>query len=186
MYLKMNLIWGPILVGFNNKAEIFGLWFEGQKYFPDIDESIRTIYVEDKLSNGEVQQYVKDTNLNERILDMITQLREYEKGERRVFNLKLSPLGTDFRQGIWRVLQDIEYGERTTYGNIAKEVAITMNKATMSPQAVGGAVGHNPISIIIPCHRVVGSDGTLTGYAGGVDKKEALLKHEAKYSGNVD
>ncbi len=79
---------------------------------------------------------------------------------------------------MWKILTEIPYGELTTYGNIAKEVAKRMGKDRMSAQAVGGAVGHNPISIIIPCHRVVGSNGSLTGYAGGIEKKIKLLKHE--------
>ena len=83
-----------------------------------------------------------------------------------------------FRQGVWEILCQIPYGQLTTYGDIAKKIAEKMNRETMSAQAVGGAVGHNPISIIIPCHRVVGAAGSLTGYAGGIDKKIWLLKHE--------
>lgn len=90
----------------------------------------------------------------------------------------LAPLGGEFRQGVWEILCQIPYGQLTTYGDIAKKMAERMNRVTMSAQAVGGAVGHNPISIIIPCHRVVGTTGSLTGYAGGVDKKIWLLKHE--------
>lgn len=79
-------------------------------------------------------------------------------------------------------MEAIPCGETTTYGWIGEELAAQMGKTSMSAQAVSGAVGHNPISIIIPCHRVVGSDGSLTGYAGGVDKKEALLRHEGASS----
>ena len=92
--------------------------------------------------------------------------------------LLLAPLGGEFRQGVWEILCQIPYGRLTTYGDIAKKMAKNMNRETMSAQAVGGAVGHNPISIIIPCHRVVGTTGSLTGYAGGIDKKIWLLKHE--------
>lgn len=92
--------------------------------------------------------------------------------------LSLAPIGGEFRQQVWRILTEIPYGELTTYGNIAKEVAKRMGKDRMSAQAVGGAVGHNPISIIIPCHRVIGSNKSLTGYAGGIEKKVDLLKHE--------
>jgi methylated-DNA-[protein]-cysteine S-methyltransferase len=92
--------------------------------------------------------------------------------------LSLAPAGGEFKQQVWSILTEIPYGELTTYGNIAKEVAKRMGKVRMSPQAVGGAVGHNPISIIIPCHRVVGTNGNLTGYAGGIEKKIKLLKHE--------
>ena len=79
---------------------------------------------------------------------------------------------------VWDILCEIPYGEVTTYGEIAKKVAIKTNRKSMSSQAIGNAVGHNPISIIIPCHRVVGANGSLTGYAGGIDKKMILLQHE--------
>ena len=92
--------------------------------------------------------------------------------------LPLAPIGSGFRQGVWDILCKIPYGQVTTYGAIAKEMAADMGKVRMSSQAVGGAVGHNPISIIIPCHRVVGSNGSLTGYAGGIMVKQWLLKHE--------
>lgn len=89
----------------------------------------------------------------------------------------LAPKGSDFRQAVWQLLLNIPYGSVTTYGAIAKELEKSRKKA-VSAQAVGGAVGHNPISILIPCHRVVGSDGSLTGYAGGIDKKRWLLERE--------
>ena len=80
--------------------------------------------------------------------------------------------------GCGELLREIPYGQVTTYGALARALAARMGRASISPQAVGGAVGRNPISIIIPCHRVVGSNGSLTGYAGGIDKKEQLLRHE--------
>ena len=88
-------------------------------------------------------------------------------------DLPLAPAGGAFRQLVWKILLEIPYGQVAAYGWIAKEAAKRMGRASMSSQAVGGAVGHNPISILIPCHRVVGSDGSLTGYAGGLDKKVA-------------
>lgn len=88
--------------------------------------------------------------------------------------------GTAFRQQVWGELLKIGYGETTTYGRIAKEIATQNHIARMSAQAVGGAVGHNPISIIVPCHRVIGADGTLTGYAGGIERKQILLEIERK------
>ena len=106
------------------------------------------------------------------------QFVEYLDGKRKVFELPLSLKGTDFQKQVWQALRDIPYGETTTYGEIAQKMAVKLNKPGMSAQAVGGAVGHNPISIIIPCHRVVGSNGSLTGYAGGIDKKMWLLRHE--------
>ncbi|MDR1857010.1 MAG: methylated-DNA--[protein]-cysteine S-methyltransferase [Desulfovibrio sp.] len=103
----------------------------------------------------------------------------YFAGERLgISHLPLAPIGGAFRQGVWDILRTIPYGEVTTYGDIAKEMAGRMHKQRMSAQAVGGAVGHNPISIIIPCHRVVGSNGSLTGYASGIAKKVKLLKLE--------
>ena len=93
-------------------------------------------------------------------------------------NLSLKPQGSDFRQKVWNILQKISYGQYLTYGDIAKQIAKEYGKTKMSAQAIGGAVGHNPICIIIPCHRVIGSNGNLTGYDGGIDKKIILLQHE--------
>ena len=90
--------------------------------------------------------------------------------------------GSDFRRMIWDFLLEIPYGQTVTYGRLADLAARKMNRPHMSAQAVGGAVGHNPISIIIPCHRVLGTDGSLTGYAGGVEKKRWLLAHEGALS----
>ncbi len=92
--------------------------------------------------------------------------------------LPLAPIGSEFRKSVWTILCEIPYGEIITYGEIARKMAAKMNKETMSSQAVGGAVGHNPISIIIPCHRVVGANGSLTGYAGGLKTKVKLLELE--------
>lgn len=90
----------------------------------------------------------------------------------------LHPIGSAFRQAVWEILLQIPYGQTATYGEIARQLADKQGIAKMSAQAVGGAVGHNEISVIIPCHRIVGTSGSLTGYAGGVDKKAALLKLE--------
>ena len=87
-------------------------------------------------------------------------------------------IGTDFQKEVWEILSSIPYGQTTTYGEIAKQLAAKKGLAHMSAQAVGGAVGRNEISIIIPCHRVVGTNGSLTGYAGGIDKKVKLLTLE--------
>lgn len=95
-----------------------------------------------------------------------------------IAQLPLCPAGTEFQRQVWEILCRIPYGEALTYGEIAKEMAIRSGKANMSAQAVGQAAGRNPISIIIPCHRVVGSKGNLTGYSGGLDKKIWLLRHE--------
>ena len=92
--------------------------------------------------------------------------------------LSLAPNGSGFQQAVWKLLCDIPSGEVRTYGELAKDVAVHLGKESMSAQAVGGAVGRNPISIIVPCHCVVGSHGSLTGYAGGINRKLWLLEHE--------
>ena len=98
----------------------------------------------------------------------------YFAGKEPDFSPALNPTGTAFQQAVWEILRTIPYGGTTTYGAIAKRLEKVRGKR-MSAQAVGGAVGRNPISILIPCHRVIGADGSLTGYAGGLDKKEYLL-----------
>lgn len=106
-------------------------------------------------------------------------LDRYFAGERPVITeLPLAPIGREFRQYVWEILCEIPYGSVITYGDIAKRIAQRMKKERMSGQAIGSAVGHNPISIIIPCHRVIGSKGSLTGYAGGLPVKVKLLELE--------
>ena len=105
-------------------------------------------------------------------------LNIYFSGQEPDFMPPLRPTGTDFQQKVWQLLRQIPYGETTTYGEIARALAVQQGQSRMSAQAVGGAVGHNEISIIIPCHRVVGTNGSLTGYAGGIDKKVKLLELE--------
>ncbi len=115
------------------------------------------------------------------IRQTITWLDRYFAGEEPdITELPLKPEGSGFRQAVWEILCQIPYGQYRTYGDIAAELAANSDRP-MSAQAVGGAVGHNPISIIIPCHRVVGSAGSLTGYAAGTEAKLWLLRHE-----NVD
>lgn len=107
------------------------------------------------------------------LADCARQLAEYFSGARRVFDLTLHPVGTTFRMKVWSELQQIPYGQTITYGELARRVG-----NARGARAVGGANHHNPISIIIPCHRVIGADGSLTGYGGGLDMKEALLRLE--------
>ena len=102
----------------------------------------------------------------------------YFAGQEPELEIPIHMVGTAFQKAVWRILRTIPYGQTMTYGAIARQVAEELGIRRMSPQAVGGAVGHNPISILIPCHRVVGTGGSLTGYAGGLDKKIWLLKHE--------
>jgi len=106
------------------------------------------------------------------------QLDSYFAGQLRVFDLPLAPRGTAFQMAVWVLLRRIPAGTTTTYGALARQLAGQREGRLPAAQAVGGAVGHNPIAIIIPCHRVVGADGSLTGYAGGLDRKAALLALE--------
>ena len=105
-------------------------------------------------------------------------LDAYFRGEEKETDFPLNPEGTDFQKQVWNMLLAIPYGKTRTYGDIAREMAAYLGKESMSAQAVGGAVGRNPISIFIPCHRVVGAKGQLTGYAGGLENKKWLLHHE--------
>lgn len=107
-------------------------------------------------------------------------LDAYFHGEKPSADILLCPEGTPFRQQVWRLLQTIPYGESRSYGDLAREMAAILGTENMSAQAIGQAVGSNPISILIPCHRVVGAKGQLTGYAGGIDKKIWLLRHEGQ------
>ena len=105
--------------------------------------------------------------------DTVAQLREYFAGERRDFDLPLNPRGSDTAQQVWRRIAEIPYGQTTSYGTLAGRVG-----GGISPRDIGGFVGDNPLSILIPCHRVVGAGGKLTGYAGGLDRKRYLLELE--------
>ena len=111
------------------------------------------------------------------------QLDTYFAGRRPQWDIPLQMEGTAFRRAVWDILRTIPYGETVTYGEIATSLAAQSGKRA-SARAVGGAVGHNPISIIVPCHRVIGSDGSLTGYAGGMDRKKYLLALEGVQVGN--
>ena len=137
-----------------------GLWFDGQKYFgntlPKMCES----------------KEIPVFEIAKRWLDI------YFKGKAPDFTPPLSLEATPFRRAVWEILLTIPYGKTMAYGQIANQIAEQKGLSKMSAQAVGGAVGHNPISLIIPCHRVVGTNGSLTGYAGGIDKKVKLLTME--------
>ena len=137
-----------------------GLWFDGQKYFAAL------------LPDKTIEQDTPVLAETRRWLDC------YFSGRKPDFTPPLHPIGSAFRQAVWRLLLEIPYGQTTTYGALARRLAAEEGLASMSAQAVGGAVGHNEISLIIPCHRVVGSNGSLTGYAGGIDKKIRLLDLE--------
>ena len=141
---------------------LIGLFIAGQKYFMD---------------GFSVELY--ETNDLEVFHIVEEWLKSYFAGANlSIKSLPLKPAGTNFRQIVWQELLNIPYGDTITYKELGKKVAVRLGKSSMSSQAIGGAVGHNPISIIIPCHRVIGTNGSLTGYAGGLDKKEYLLALE--------
>ena len=145
----------------SDDESLIGLWIEGQKFY----------------LNGITEVLVqKDTEILQKTK---LWLDKYFSGEKMSpFDLAISPRGSSFRQVVWDILCKIPYGKTITYGDIAKIVADKMGRKSMSSQAVGNAVGHNPISIIIPCHRVIGKNGDLTGYAGGLERKIKLLRLE--------
>lgn len=126
--------------------------------------------------------YPKKSELNEPCPDAIMALEDwlfaYFNGENAEICFPLNPKGTEFRLMIWKMLREIPYGETITYSELAEKAAAEMGKPCMSAQAVGGALGRNPIPIVIPCHRVIGKNGSLTGFAWGIDVKERLLKIE--------
>ena len=148
------------LTAASNGLALTGLWFDGQKYFGS------TLTEECEERDLPVFAKTKDW------LDL------YFYGEKPDFMPPIAVCGSDFRRAVWNQLRQIPNGQTTTYGEIARQMAAQMGTARMSAQAVGAAVGRNPVSILIPCHRVLGSDGSLTGYAGGVEKKAALLALE--------
>lgn len=137
-----------------------GLWFVGQvNDAKDIDD----IEIKNDLPIfGQVESW----------------LESYFSGKQTSITIPLQPKGTSFQQRVWQILQEISYGKTMTYGEIAQRIAKEKGVATYSAQAAGQAVGKNPISILIPCHRVLGKNGALTGYAGGVHRKEQLLRIE--------
>lgn len=144
---------GEMLLAANDNG-LTGLWFYGAKYFAADLEDART------------------EKLTPVLRQTLRWLDTYFSGSEPDFMPPLELHGSDFRRRVWAELAKIPYGETVTYGEIAKKLGVK------SAQAVGGAVGHNPVSIIVPCHRVLGADGSLTGYAGGTDKKARLLELE--------
>lgn len=152
---------GKLLIA-SKDGKLIGLWIEGQKYYL-----------------GKIKDELIENDKEEILVKTKKWLNKYFLGENpKISDLDISLNGTSFEKVVWELLKKIPYGEVTTYKELSKKVAKKLGKEKMSAQAVGGAIGHNPISIIIPCHRVVGTDGSLTGYAGGIDKKIKLLKQE--------
>ncbi|HPX92578.1 MAG TPA: methylated-DNA--[protein]-cysteine S-methyltransferase [Bacillota bacterium] len=150
------------LVAFSDGQALTGLWFEGQKYYGAGLEGDPVI--SDQLPV---------------LMQAVSWLDRYFAGAKpQPEELLLDPRGSSFRQAVWKILLGIPYGETMTYGAIASLIARDRGLERMSSRAVGGAVGHNPISIVIPCHRVIGWDGSLTGFGGGLSRKAWLLEHE--------
>ena len=153
---------GNITVCCDEDEKIVGLFFKNQKYFADnIDGKIT--------ENNNLKIFVT----------VKSWLDKYFAGKKpNIKEIPIKFIGNDFRKSVWKILYKIPYGTVLTYGDIAKQIAKQQGITKMSAQAIGGAVGHNPISIIVPCHRVVGKNWKLTGYAAGLDKKKKLLELE--------
>lgn len=152
---------GTYVLACDKFENLIGVWLVGQKYFCS---GADILIEEDRL------KIFCDTKI---------WLDNYFEGKKpNIKSLPLAPIGNKFRQAVWAELCKIPYGKVTTYGKIAKEIARQRGLTKMSAQAIGGAVGHNPISIIIPCHRVIAQNGSLIGYAGGIDVKKKLLELE--------
>lgn len=149
---------GELTLAEENGA-IIGLWMQGQKYFPQLPEALK----EQSSVLTQAERWLK----------------RYFDGQRpQIQELPLNPKGSPFCREVWALLCRIPYGQTTSYAALASQIARSRGIPHMSAQAVGNAVGHNPISILIPCHRVVGSSGQLTGYAGGLERKKWLLNWE--------
>ena len=153
---------GIITICCDEDEKVVGLFFKNQKYFTDnIDGKIT--------ENNNLKIFVT----------VKSWLDKYFAGKKpNIKEIPIKFIGNDFRKSVWKILYEIPYGKTVTYGDIAKQIAKQKNITKMSAQAIGGAVGHNPISIIVPCHRVVGKNGKLTGYAAGINKKKKLLELE--------
>lgn len=158
-YKKISSPLGEITLRSNGEF-LTGLWFAYDKHYGDKD-------IQDA-QNAELPVF----ELAEKWL------AEYFAGREPKVSVPLKLQGSEFQMQVWRLLQDIPYGRLVTYGDIAKKIAAQKGVARMSAQAVGGAVGRNPLCILIPCHRVIGADGSLTGYAGGMWRKVRLLQLE--------
>ena len=150
---------GPITLSSDGRA-LTGLWFEGQKYFGST------------LGSAFEERSLPVFSETERWLSL------YFAGKDPDFTPPLSFHDTPFREEVWSILLTIPYGRTMTYREIADRIALRRGLPRMSARAVGGAVGRNPVSIIVPCHRVIASDGSLTGYAGGLERKKYLLEKE--------
>ena len=155
---------GGITLASNGEA-LIGLWFDGQKYYAD---TLKAEHIE--------QNDLEVFEQTQLWLDI------YFSGKNPDFTPPLTFRTTEFRKRVWEIMLTIPFGHTMTYGDIARIIAKERGLKSMSTQAIGGAVGHNAISLIIPCHRVIGTNGSLIGYAGGIDKKMQLLQMEKALS----
>jgi len=157
-FFNITSPWGP-MIGAHVGEHLSGLWFIGQAHFPRIQG--HPMRPHPRLSKS-----------------LTTELNAYAHGELTTFTIAVAPIGgSPHAQAVWRALCAIPYGTTTTYGQLAQTIGDITGRAS-SPRAIGHAVARNPISILIPCHRVIGANGQLTGYAGGIEKKTALLRLE--------
>ena len=161
---------GDILIVFDEEA-LFGLYLYSQKEFAEKLKDNEIILIDNEVLSSSKKDY-KILRLTE------TWLNKYFSGEGPGFVPPIKVTGSEFRKDVWDILLKIPYGETRTYKEVGKALLASGKYERVSNQAVGGAVGHNPISLIIPCHRVIGNDGSLRGYAGGVDVKKKLLELE--------
>ena len=139
-----------------NDEGLCGVYFDGQKYLPEVDQAWRR-----DPKHATLEQAKRE-------------LAEYFAGGRKRFDTSLAPEGTPFQRSVWKAISTVAFGETITYGELARRAG-----SEGSARAAGAATGRNPIGVIVPCHRIVGSDGSLTGYAGGIDRKRALLALES-------
>jgi methylated-DNA-[protein]-cysteine S-methyltransferase len=155
-YSEHNSPVGPLLLRGNGQA-LTGMFMQKQRYRPDLPENC-----------------IRDDSLFVAIKEQLT---AYFAGALQTFDMPLAPQGTEFQKTVWKGLLDIPFGVTESYGSLAKRIG-----HDGAARAVGLANGHNPIGIIIPCHRVIGANGSLTGYGGGIERKQWLLEHEQRYS----
>lgn len=164
---------GEILIVFDEEA-LLGLYLERQKEFEESLRDSEIVEIDETTLHESKKEDYNILKLTEVWLD------KYFSGEDPGFIPPIKVTGSEFRKDVWDILHKIGYGETRTYNEVGEALLASGKYERVSNQAVGGAVGHNPISLIIPCHRVIGSDGTLRGYAGGIEVKRKLLELEGK------
>lgn len=165
-YVRWAAPWGEMVAQLDSDGVLKGLWFDGQAHFPEAA----------LVAVGDFEKGPK----REAAHRLAEEIAAYAEGTLQQFSIPVAPEGTAFQKAVWQVLQTIPYGETWTYGEVAAAVAEATGRERTAPRAVGQAIARNPVSILIPCHRVVGKSGRLTGYAGGLSRKAALLRLESE------